>query len=171
MESCGARVNPLRERAHKVRRAASLRSSGDRRGPALLLGFARGVARVPGRFLIGRECFLALRFFCGLKLALGLFLGLALQSRRAFSSSFFASRSAARASRALAASNRAAFRASTAGSSSALRSVNFFNAASLASAAVLRRWLRSTLKVLIPYRFLYLAAVEATRAFIPKIIL
>jgi len=72
-----------------------------------------------------------------------------------------ASRSAARASRALAASSLAALRARAAGSSSALRSVNFRNAASLAFAADLRRSLRSTLKVLIPYRFLYPASIAA----------
>ena len=44
--------------------------------PALLPGLASGVARITGRFLLGRECFLAFGFFCGFKLGLGLFLGL-----------------------------------------------------------------------------------------------
>ncbi len=43
---------------------------------ALFLGLARGVACVPGRFLLGGESFLAFGFSCGLKLGLGLFPGL-----------------------------------------------------------------------------------------------
>ena len=80
--------------------------------PALLLGLARGVARIAGRFLLGRERCLPFGFFRGFKLGLGAFLAFSSASR-AFSSSFFASRSAARASRALAASSLAAFRASS----------------------------------------------------------
>ena len=56
--------------------------------PALLLGFARGVARIPGRFLLGRQCFLALGFFCGFQLGLGLFLGLPLQRGGPFPRAF-----------------------------------------------------------------------------------